>query len=232
MSTNTYRRYGRIIRTRLPHAQLASVALAEEVDRRVVMVMGPSGVKSVQIAARTNGDTEPSGLAALATIGYTAAYVQRKLAEGFSFFLFTFDRPEQIMKVATWRNTLAAVAAAYPEIAHLIARHGRALKNISFAAIEETVGFSFAAIDKLGPADPRYMTLARLLESPGSVSDLRRFLYHVTRLTELYSGDGYTAMESEGGEYRRGIREYVIANRAATSLTNGVLVPLVTSFKL
>lgn len=246
MSTNKSGRYGRIIRTRLPlqsdsgsrSVDINTLALAEELDRRVVMVMGPAGVKDI-VRAVSSSDIkpgiesgqsgEPSGLAALATIGYTPAYVQRKLAEGFQFFLFTFDRPDRAMKLATWKNTLAAIADAYPEIAHLIARHGRELKKTSFAAIEERVGFSLAAIDKLGPDDARYMTLARLTASPGSASDLRRFLYHVTRLTELYSGDGYTVIETASGQSLRGVREYVIANRPAASLTNGVLVALVTS---
>jgi hypothetical protein len=58
------------------------------------------------------------------------------------------------------------------------------------------------------------MTLERLLKSDGSPLSVRRFLYHITRLTELYSGDGYTWTH----DGRRGVREYIMANRAISKL--------------
>lgn len=200
-------RYGRIIRLRPTSNETPT--LAEEADRRVVMVMGPSGLNSI---------VGKPGLTMLSSIGYTKAYVERKLAEGFTFHLLTFPKPTEHhfgrMAVATWKNTLTAIAAAYPEIAHLVKLHAKELKRTSFTSFEAHAGFSFAAVDKLGANDPRFMTLSRLLESPGSACDLRRFLYHVTRLSELYNGDGRTRTE----EGKPGVREYIMANRPLTDL--------------
>lgn len=199
-------RYGRIIRL---HPTMNPPAMTEEADRRVVMVMGPSGLKSI---------ADKPALTMLSSIGYTKAYVKRKLAEGFTFHLLTFPKPTEKtygrMAIATWTNTLAAIAAAYPEIAHLVKLHAGELKRTSFGSFEKQAGFSFAAVDKTGASDPRFMNLSRLLDSPGSACDLRRFLYHVTRLSELYNGDGRTRTE-EGDP---GVREYIMANRPLTEL--------------
>ncbi len=209
-------RYGRIIRL---HPSMKTPAMTEEADRRVVMVMGPSGLKSI---------ADKPALTMLSSIGYTKAYVKRKLAEGFTFHLLTFPKPtspktrvgkpssgkHRELAVATWKNTLAAISAAYPEIAHLVKLHTGELKRTSFGSFEEQAGFSFAAVDKTGASDPRFMNLSRLLDSPGSACDLRRFLYHVTRLSELYNGDGRTRTE-EGDP---GVREYIMANRPLTEL--------------
>ena len=232
-------RYGRIIRL---HPSMNVPALTEEVDRRVVMVMGPSGLKSI---------ADKPALTMLSSIGYTNAYVERKLAEGFTFHLLTFPKPSSPKKggkqasnskkssggkqptgthrelaIATWKNTLAAISAAYPEIAHLVKIHAKELKRTSFGSFEEQAGFSFAAVDKLGASDPRFMNLSRLLQSPGSACDLRRFLYHVTRLSELYNGDGRTRTE----EGKPGVREYIMANRPLTELGQYELTALHLNF--
>ncbi len=228
-------RYGRIIRL---HPTMSVPALTEEVDRRVVMVMGPSGLKSI---------ADKPALTMLSSIGYTNAYVERKLAEGFTFHLLTFPKPaspkpssakkgaiqasngkqqssgkHHELAIANWKNTLAAISAAYPEIAHLVKLHAKELKRTSFGSFEEQAGFSFAAVDKLGASDQRFMNLSRLLDSPGSACDLRRFLYHVTRLSELYNGDGRTRTE----EGKPGVREYIMANRPLTELGQYELTPL------
>ena len=244
-------RYGRIIRL---HPSMNVPALTEEVDRRVVMVMGPSGLKSI---------ADKPALTMLSSIGYTNAYVERKLAEGFTFHLLTFPKPlgpkpnsakkganqasngkkpsvtkqstsgkqpstgkHSELAIATWKNTLAAISAAYPEIAHLVKIHAKELKRTSFGSFEEQAGFSFAAVDKLGASDPRVMNLSRLLESPGRACDLRRFLYHVTRLSELYNGDGRTRTE----EGKPGVREYIMANRPLTELGQYELTALPLKF--
>ena len=232
-------RYGRIIRL---HPTMNVPALTEEVDRRVVMVMGPSGLKSI---------ADKPALTMLSSIGYTNAYVERKLAEGFTFHLLTFPKPSSPKKggkqasnskkssggkqptgthrelaIATWKNTLAAISAAYPEIAHLVKIHAKELKRTSFGSFEEQAGFSFATVDKLGASDPRFMNLSRLLQSPGSACDLRRFLYHVTRLSELYNGDGRTRTE----EGKPGVREYIMANRPLTELGQYELTALHLNF--
>ncbi len=209
----TRERYGRIIRLRLPNS---TPALAEEANRRVVMVMGPSGLKSI---------ANKPALTMLSSIGYTQAYIERKLAEGYTFHLLTFRLPRGRIAIATWKNTLAAISAAYPKIAHLIKLHARELKSTSFSSFEEQAGFAFAAVDKLGASDDRFMTLSRLLTSPGSACDLRRFLYHVTRLSELYNGDGRTRTEAG----LPGVREYIMTNRPLTDIGQYELTALVFS---
>lgn len=244
-------RYGRIIRL---HPTMNAPALTEEVDRRVVMVMGPSGLKSI---------ADKPALTMLSSIGYTSAYVERKLAEGFTFHLLTFPKPagpkpisakkganqasdgkkpsvskqstsgkqpstgkNRELAIATWKNTLTAISAAYPEIAHLVKIHAKELKRTSFGSFEEQAGFSFASVDKLGASDPRFMNLSRLLQSSGSACDLRRFLYHVTRLSELYNGDGRTRTE----EGKPGVREYIMTNRPLTELGQYELTALHLNF--
>lgn len=205
------RRYGRIIRTR-PDRPLA---LAEDADRRAVMVMGPSGLRHI---------LDKPGYEMLHSIGHSHAYIERKLKEGFTFelLIFPFDRAE--LKTATWKNTLKVVRAVYPEISGLIDVHGDRLRREPLETFEAEAGFSFAEVDNHGQSDPRYLTLARLLADPGlnTAADLRRFLFHTVRLSELFTGDGYTKRP----DGRRGVREYIVANRPVSSLKSYRLIPL------
>jgi hypothetical protein len=201
--------YGRIIRTR-PDRPLA---LAEDDQRRAVMVMGPSGLHHI---------LDKPGYEMLHSIGHSHAYIERKLREGFAFelLIFPFDRGD--LKIATWKNSLALLKRLYPEISHLIDRHGKRLRSEQLKSFEAEAGFSFAEVDNGGSADPRYMTLDKLLASPGSAADLRRFLFHTVRLSELFTGDGFTK-KPDG---TRGVREYIVANRPVASLKSYQLIPL------
>jgi hypothetical protein len=114
------------------------------------------------------------------------------------------------------------VASAYPQTANMIKAGSRELKATSFAQFEQQAGFSLAEVDRLGPADRRFMTLERLLKSDGSALSVRRFLYHITRLTDLYSGDGYTWTH----DGRRGVREYIMANRPICELKGNQVLEL------
>lgn len=193
--------YGRIVRTRADKPP----ALAEEADRRVVMVMGPGALK------RLSGC---SGYAMLCTIGYKADYIERKLNEGFEFSLLLFARPRGWFKVANWSNTISGIIAVYPELDEILRANARALKTTSFAEFERQAGFEFAEIDSNGPADERFMTSQRLLESDRSALAVRRFLYHTTRLSDLYTGTGLTKTD----DGRPGVREYIMANRPLSQL--------------
>jgi len=193
--------YGRIVRTLAD----TPLALAEEADRRVVMLMGPGALRSLV------------GLSAyemIVQIGHTREYIAMKLAQGHKYHLVVFDLPQGEMRLATWKNTLAIVAGLYPQVAHMFKARAAELKSTSFASFEAQAGFSLAQVDHLGPQDERFMTAERLLASDGSALSVRRFLYHVTRLTELFTGDGYT--QTHDG--KRGVREYIMANRAINSL--------------
>jgi hypothetical protein len=201
--------YGRLVRTLLPEPEL----LAEEADRRVVMAMGPGALAS--LVGKSPYDM-------LVQIGHTQEYIAHKLSRGYKFHLAVFNRPNENLRLATWNNTLAQVALAYPLAAGMIKAASPKLKATSFAQFEKQAGFSLALVDQQGSDDERFMSLERLLKSDGSALSVRRFLYHVTRLTELYSGDGYTWTHYG----RRGVREYIMANRAIKQLAGNRLVEL------
>ncbi len=185
--------YGRIVRTRHDRP----LALAEEQDRRVVMVMGPAALRSL---------IGKSGYEMLLSIGYKRDYIERKTGEGFAFALLVFARPKGWLKVANWRNTIDGVIAAYPEVAEIVRANADALRSTGFAEFEKQAGFSFAEVDVNGVTDERFITVDRLLQSDRSALVARRFLYHTVRLSELYTGSGMT-MTDDG---QRGLREYVM----------------------
>ncbi len=182
--------YGRLARTLIPEPQF----LEDEVDRLVVMVMGPGALRSL---------VGKSHYEMVVEIGHTQEYIALKLAQGYKYHLVVFDRPDGELRLATWRNTLARVAGEYPQAARMLKATSRELKATSFAQFEQQAGFSLAEVDQLGSTDERFMNLDRLLKSDGSALSVRRFLYHVIRLSELYSGDGYTWTH----DGRRGVRE-------------------------
>jgi len=201
--------YGRLVRS----LSAVPTHLAEENDRRVVMVMGPGALRSLV------GNT-PYQM--LVQIGHTQEYIAHKLSRGYKFSLVVFNRPKGALRLATWKNTLAIIASAYPQTASMLSAVARELKSKTFAQFEKEAGFNLAQIDALGANDSRSMNLERLLKSDGSALSVRRFLYHVTRLTELYSGDGYTWTH----DGRRGVREYIMANGGITELRGSCILEL------
>lgn len=184
--------YGRIARIK-PGQPLE---LCEELDRLLVLVMGPSGL------AKLVGKT---GYEMLDSIGLTRAYIRRKLAEGYEFKLLVFARPHEA-RVGTWDNVVYAAAELYPDVACTLIRALPQLKRTSFEKFEKQSGFVWEEVDKAGRDDERFMTVDRLIESDGSPLAVRRFLYHVLRLSELYTGNGYT----KTNDNQRGVQEYVI----------------------
>jgi len=206
---NTRKAYGRIIRWK--SGQLAS--LTDSPLRRTIMITGPQGIRDLF------GKT---GWQMLSEIGYPEEYVRRKLSEGCKFSLVLFARPTGIFRIATWRNTIDVIALAHPELAPMLKAALPTLKKKSFLDFEREAGFSFEEVDAKGLDDPRFMTAERLAVSDGSPLAVRRFLYHVERLNELFTGNGYT-LTREG---RRGVREYVMLNRPLAELVDYALVDL------
>jgi hypothetical protein len=196
--------YGRIVRTRAERPWI----LAEETERRAVMVMGPGALCSL---------IGKSGYEMVVQVGHTEEYIATKLAQGYKYHVVVFKRPPDQMQLATWKNTLALAATLYPQAAPLFKASSRALKATPYAAFEKAAGFPLSDADANGPTDPRYMTLERLLATAAGddiALKVRRFLFHALRLSELYTGDGYT--RTHQGE--RGVREYIMANRALSDL--------------
>lgn len=200
--------YGRVVRTHLAKP----VLLADEVDRRLVLVMGPQGIAS--LAGKSHFDM-------VLLLGHKASYIESELCAGRRFKLVVFEK-QPLMRIATWKNVIDATASAYPELESILRRALPALKGHSFERLQELAGFSFAGIHKTGVSDPRFMTAERLLESDGGVVAVRRFLYHTVRLTELYSGDGFT--KTSNGQ--RGVREYIARNVRIDELTPHKVIDL------
>jgi hypothetical protein len=194
--------YGRIVRTDMTDPQM----LTEDPDRRVVMVMGPSGLQQL---------LGLSGCDALYKIGYSHEYIVRNLERGKSFKLVVFERPASL-RIATWRVAIDVLAAHYPMLAPALRRALPALKSTPIEDFERQVGYTFYEARIKGSDDERFMTPARLLKSEQTPADVRRFLFHTVHFSELYTGDGYTLTPS--GE--RGVREYMMPNARIPSLTN------------
>ena len=66
------------------------------------------------------------------------------------------------------------------------------------------------------------MTEGRLLDTDGSPANVRRFLYHTLRLSELYTGDGFTRTFDN----RRGVAEYIMLNRRLNELKDSRIYAL------
>ncbi len=200
--------YGRIVRISIGQP----LALCEETDRLLVLVMGPSGLS--KLVGKT-------GYEMLDSIGYTRKYIRRKLAEGCQFKLLVFARPLDA-RVATWRNVVFAAAELYPEVACTLIHALPTLETTEFAKFEQQSGFVWADVDKAGPDDERFMTVERLLASDGTALDVRRFFYHVLRLSELYTGDGYT----KTNDNKRGVQEHAIRTVEIEDLDDCEIVDL------
>lgn len=199
--------FGRILRV----AGKPPERLAAEVDRRLAMVMGPSGL----------GRLPADGLSALLTIGYTRQYVSENIEQGVSFHLLAFaggPRP----RLATWSNVMECAGQVYPELSRHFAASAPSLPFLTVSEVEKTCGFALAPVHANGAADERFITLDRLLavDPAGAAVPVlvRRFLYHCCRLSELFSGDGYTRIEggsrpveTDNRPYE-GIKEYVMPN--------------------
>lgn len=200
--------YGRIVRTQREKPNM----LAEESQRKVVMIMGPSGLKKL---------LGKSGYEALVEIGYTPEYIARNIARGMKFKLVVFDRPEKL-RIATWTTAVAVLSGCYPELAPILQNALPGLKITSLEEFERLAGFTFAEVQASGPSDPRYMTVERLLQSGHTATDVRRFLYHSLHFSELYTGDGYT--QTHDG--KRGVREYLVPNIPICDLPNEHVIDL------
>lgn len=200
--------YGRIVRIK-PGQPLA---LCEEADRLLVLVTGPSGL--LKLVGKT-------GYEMLDSIGYTRKYIRRKLSEGWQFKLLVFARPLDA-RLATWRNVVFSAAELYPDVACTLIDALPELTQTSFSEFERRSGFIWEDVDKAGPDDERFMTLDRLLASEGTALDVRRFFYHVLRLSDLYTGNGYT----KTNDNQRGVQEYAIRTVEVDDLEDCEIVDL------
>ncbi|MBX9942351.1 MAG: hypothetical protein K2Y32_24020 [Candidatus Obscuribacterales bacterium] len=226
--------YGRILRV---SGDAEPELMAPEPQRRLVMVMDSFGLSNLQ-----------KGRSSLLQIGYTNAYIDTNIERGISFYLLAFA-PQALPSFdsnwqplpATWANVIERACWAYPDLSDLFRQVQSVLPQVSLADLEVELGAPLSLIDAAGPSDERYISLERLKDRRGQVASadlpnlVRRFLYHVLRLSELFSGDSYTREDvapfpSSHGEGRQsldsrpniglpniglpniGLREYVMPN--------------------
>lgn len=204
-------RYRKIMRGKTP-ADFSK--LASEQDRELAMVMGEDGLQ--KITGLENRDL-------LRAIGYKDPYIDRLVREGNVFKIATFEVPiTNSPRFANWPGVAVEVSAVYPRTLDAWLRHIETLKKRSFAEWQQTAGYSFATVDKNGRNDPRFMTHDRFLASHQTALDLRAFLYFTVRLTDLFTGSGFTV--NEKGE--RQLDEYIMPNLPLNQLEKLVLTDI------
>jgi hypothetical protein len=144
------------------------------------------------------------------------------MARGKKFYLVTFERPSRLHR-ATWKGVIDACAEHYPEFARALYDALPALRKHPLSHFEaEAGGFSFADAHAAGADDERFYTPERFAASEQTPADVRRFLFNVLHLNELFTGDGCT-LRHDG---QPGVREYVTPNVDIASLKNVKVVPL------
>ena len=200
---------GRIIRGTKPDD---FKTLTDDPNRKLVMLMGSDGLE--KLLGKTGYDM-------LVEIGYEPDYIERKVNEGNQFKLVVFP-DNGPAKIATWDNLPIVLKEVYPEIEAPLNKFLSQLKSIDFDAIESQAGFDFSEVDKLGNADPRFMTYDRFIKSSKTLVDVRAFLYFTVHLRELFSGDGYT-YTSDG---TRGMLEYIVSNKPISKLGENQVIDI------
>ncbi|HMW89837.1 MAG TPA: hypothetical protein PLI59_17760 [Candidatus Obscuribacter sp.] len=199
--------FGRIVRS--PDTP---TKLAIDEGRKFVMVMDESGLKRMD---ELDGDAD----AMLVAVGHTANYIAAQRKKGMQFYLAIFTCEEQSAcypAPAHWANVLLECQKDYPQLARDMDSALADLKKLTFAQLEKECGFSLADVHSLGKEDHRYIDLERYLASDRSTAMLRRFLYHCCRLTELYSGDGWTYTV----DGQACLTEFVMPNLELTQLSD------------
>lgn len=175
--------------------------LTDDPRRRLVFVLGQDGLEALA--------GKPT-LAMLELIGYTPEYVKRKVGEGSQFKLVVF-RQEGRAELATWENAVRLVGEAYPQAA------GRLCAQLP-ELLRSSVPSHYAEVDRLGPSEPRFITLQRYLEGPDDAVSARAFLYFTAHLRELFRGNGRT---DPGG-----LQEYLMLDRPLSELGDYELIDL------
>lgn len=202
--------YGRIVRSK----QCSPETLSEDPGRQVVLVTGPSGLASFLGSG--------SAYDMLVQIGYTQEYIKATSQSGNGFWLVVFQKPPDDFRLATWKNCVELAAEEYPRVGSSIKGALECMRSTSFEDFESQAGFSFAEVHARGIDDPLYMTEERLLASDKSPLEVRRFMYHTIRLTELYTGNGTTLRYDS----QTGIREYIMRNLSVCDLSNAATAQL------
>lgn len=165
--------------------------LSTDAGRDIVMLMDAQGI--LETFGRSGG-TPP-----LEKIGYTRDYIKELVASGTKFKLILIKGNSGI-RPATWKNLGSYLKQVYGSghiVNQLFAKHYSELQAKSFSELSEYYG---PTINKA--------TNSKTLTAGSSLWEFRSFLYNELRLTELYTGNGFT--QTPDGQ--RGLAEYFIVN--------------------
>lgn len=165
--------------------------LSTDSGRDIVMLMDAQGI--LETFGRS-GSTPP-----LEKIGYTRDYIKELVSNGTKFKLILIKGNSGI-RPATWRNLGSYLKQVYGgghTVNQLFSKYYSELQARSFTELAEYYG---PAINKT--------VNSKTLTAGSSLWEFRSFLYNELRLTELYTGNGFT--QTPDGQ--RGLAEYFIVN--------------------
>lgn len=205
------RYFARLIRGTLPeHFR----TLTSDLGREVVMTIDSDGIE--QLKGKTPGQML-SGL-----LGYEEAEIQRLRSLGTKYVLVLFENRGDISD-ADWAGLGKRLSNGNfpPVVNFLFQKYEAQLRTLPFSEIEAQASTTFSDTYSryyLERSNPVFMTADKLTEN-STLVEFRAFLYNDLRLTELYTGTGYTHNPSTGLE----VREYFHPNREIKDLP-GVMV--------
>ncbi len=171
-------------------------SLSHDPGREIVMLMDSQGIAS------TFGLT--GNISPLEKIGYTREYIRELTLKGVKFKLLLMKGSTDIQS-ATWDNLrfyLEKVYGSEHMTVQLFHRFLPTLKKYSFQQLQQQFRLG---ID--GHANSRSLT------TNSDLWEFRSFLYNELRLTELYTGNGFT----ETPDGTPGLAEYFVINKPIRS---------------
>lgn len=205
--------FGRIQKGKSPEDFLT---MTNDADRKIIFYMGSDALEDLLVR---------SDYQSLIRLGYTPDYISSLLRRQHSFQLTVFNNPGELVP-ATWDSIAELVQKYHPSVASKVLSKLTQLKLIPFNEIEEMAisesGLPFLAVEEKGKDHPLFINERSLKERHGKLWEVRAFLYYQIRLTELFSGDGYT-LTQDGA---RGVREFAGGNLTVASLPRKAIIPL------
>lgn len=207
---NVHGLFGRVLRGR---KKSDFNTLSDDPTRKIIFLMDAQGLQTIRGLATPD---------LLKQIGYTPEYIDNLIKEQYQFKLVVFKEFSDAMP-ATWENVLVLINQIYPpEIGKIVASQLPNLRTMNFNEIEGQAPTKFKKIHELGVTNSEYITEDKLVVSNGELWKVRAFLYHQLRLTELFSGSGYTQLSDGTG----GTPEYIILNKTVDELPEVKIIDL------
>lgn len=203
--------YGRILKGK---AEKDFETLSNDSNRKIIFLMDHKALQKV-ICLPVHE--------MLKQVGYTQDYIDQLEKEGYKFRLVLFSKDAQSGLPATWDNLMHLLKMTYPaSVMDRIAPYFSDLKSTPFQEIQNQAASLFSAVNK-DKKHPEYMSVDKFLaDNEPTLWKARAFLYYNVRLTELYSGDGFSYDESG----KRLEPEFIAPNVPLKDLKDVQVIPL------